>query len=44
MQKKIVVFTANYYPEDTAIGLYTSQFVNFLKDKNYEKYLKIRKR
>lgn len=36
MQKKIVVFTANYYPEDTAIGLYTSQFVNFLKDKNYD--------
>jgi colanic acid biosynthesis glycosyl transferase WcaI len=36
MQKKIVVFTANYFPEDTAIGLYTSQFVNFLKDKNYD--------
>lgn len=31
----ITVFTANYYPEDTAIGLYTSQFTRFLTDHGY---------
>jgi colanic acid biosynthesis glycosyl transferase WcaI len=31
----ITVFTANYYPEDTAIGLYTSQFTRFLADNGY---------
>lgn len=33
--KTITVFTGNYAPEDTAIGLYTSQFTVFLSNKGY---------
>lgn len=33
--RNITVITANYYPEDTAIGLYTTQFSKFLQKKNY---------
>ena len=33
--KKITIITANYYPEDTAIGLYTTQFANHLKNEGY---------
>lgn len=33
--KKITVITANYYPEDTAIGLYTSQFAEYLKNNSF---------
>jgi colanic acid biosynthesis glycosyl transferase WcaI len=33
--KKITIITANYYPEDTAIGLYTTQFANYLKKEGY---------
>lgn len=31
----ISIITANFYPEDTAIGLYTSQFANQLKKDGY---------
>ena len=31
----ITIITAFYYPEDTAIGLYTTQFANYLKSKGY---------
>ena len=31
----ITIITANFYPEDTAIGLYTSQFANYLKNEGY---------
>jgi colanic acid biosynthesis glycosyl transferase WcaI len=34
--KKITVITANYYPEDTAIGLYTSQFSEYLINNNFD--------
>jgi colanic acid biosynthesis glycosyl transferase WcaI len=30
MSKKITVITANYFPEETAIGLYTTQFTEHL--------------
>lgn len=33
--KTITVITAFYYPEDTAIGLYTTQFSNHLQSKGY---------
>ena len=33
--KKITIITANYYPEDTAIGLYTTQFAHYLKSEGY---------
>ncbi|WP_264560047.1 WcaI family glycosyltransferase [Flavobacterium sp. N2270] len=33
--KKITIITANYYPEDTAIGLYTSQFAEYLKNNSF---------
>lgn len=33
--QNITIITANYYPEDTAIGLYTTQFSKFLITKNY---------
>ena len=33
--KNITIFTGNYAPEDTAIGLYTSQFATFLSNKGY---------
>jgi colanic acid biosynthesis glycosyl transferase WcaI len=36
MPKKITIITAFYYPEDTAIGLYTSQFSSFLSKIGYE--------
>jgi colanic acid biosynthesis glycosyl transferase WcaI len=35
-QKTITVISAFYYPEDTAIGLYTTQFSNYLKSKGYK--------
>ena len=35
-QKSITIITANYYPEDTAIGLYTTQFSQFLLEKGYK--------
>ena len=31
----ITIITANFYPEDTAIGLYTSQFANYLKKEGF---------
>lgn len=34
-KKTITLFTGNYAPEDTAIGLYTSQFAVFLSNKGY---------
>jgi colanic acid biosynthesis glycosyl transferase WcaI len=34
-QKTITVITAFFYPEDTAIGLYTTQFSRFLVNKGY---------
>lgn len=34
-KKTITIFTGNYTPEDTAIGLYTSQFATFLSNKGY---------
>ncbi|ESU24173.1 hypothetical protein FEDK69T_06100 [Flavobacterium enshiense DK69] len=30
------IFTANYYPEDTAIGLYTTQFAKHLVSKGFQ--------
>jgi colanic acid biosynthesis glycosyl transferase WcaI len=35
-KKAITIFTGNYAPEDTAIGLYTSQFAAFLSNKGYD--------
>ena len=35
-KKTITLFTGNYAPEDTAIGLYTSQFALFLSSKGYD--------
>jgi colanic acid biosynthesis glycosyl transferase WcaI len=35
-KKTITLFTGNYAPEDTAIGLYTSQFAVFLSNKGYQ--------
>lgn len=34
--KKITIITANYYPEETAIGLYTTQFSEYLNNNNFE--------
>ena len=34
--KTITVITGNYFPEDTAIGLYTRQFSILLKDYGYQ--------
>ena len=34
--KKITIVTTNFYPEETAIGLYTSQFCKYLNDNNFE--------
>jgi colanic acid biosynthesis glycosyl transferase WcaI len=34
--KKITIITANFYPEETAIGLYTSQFAKYLKNNDIE--------
>lgn len=36
MKKKITIIGVNYYPEDTAIGLYTSQLTDYLHTNNYE--------
>lgn len=36
MKKNITIIGINYYPEDTAIGLYTSQLAEFLNDNNFE--------
>ena len=33
---RIVLFTTNFYPEDSAIGLYTTQLVNFLIKQEHE--------
>ena len=35
VNKSITVITPNYYPEDSAIGLYTSQFATFLSNNGY---------
>jgi hypothetical protein len=34
-KRHITIITANYYPEDTAIGLYTNQFSRFLVEKKH---------
>lgn len=36
IKKSITVFTTNYYPEDSAIGLYTTQLVTYLSNHNHE--------
>ena len=36
MKNKITIISAYYYPEDTAIGLYSTQMANFLREKGYE--------
>lgn len=37
MKKKNITFISlNYYPEDTAIGLYSSQWVEYLEDHGFE--------
>lgn len=36
MKKKITIIGINYYPEDTAIGLYTSQLANHFNEKGIE--------
>lgn len=36
MKKKITIIGINYFPEDTAIGLYTSQLADFLNENNIE--------
>ncbi|WP_197482019.1 WcaI family glycosyltransferase [Polaribacter atrinae] len=36
MNKSITIIGINYYPEDTAIGLYTSQLANYYNDKGIE--------
>ena len=36
MKKNIVIIGVNYYPEDTAIGLYTTQKAEYLATKGYK--------
>ena len=36
LEKTITIITANYYPEDSAIGLYTTQFSQFLVKNGYK--------
>lgn len=36
MIKKITIITSNFYPEDTAIGLYTTQLSEYLAIKGFE--------
>jgi colanic acid biosynthesis glycosyl transferase WcaI len=36
VKKKITIIGINYYPEDTAIGLYTSQLAEYYKEQNFE--------
>ena len=36
MKKRITIIGINYFPEDTAIGLYTTQFAEYLNDNDFE--------
>jgi colanic acid biosynthesis glycosyl transferase WcaI len=36
LKKKITIIGINYYPEDTAIGLYTSQLANYFNSQDIE--------
>ena len=36
MTKKITIIGINYYPEDTAIGLYTSQLAEYFNENNID--------
>ena len=36
LKKKLTIIGINYYPEDTAIGLYTSQLAEYFNDENIE--------
>jgi len=36
LKKKITIIGINYYPEDTAIGLYTSQLANYFNTNGFE--------
>jgi len=36
LKKSITIIGINYYPEDTAIGLYTSQLANYFNENNIE--------
>lgn len=36
MNKKITLIGINYYPEDTAIGLYTSQLASYFNDNGFD--------
>ena len=36
MKKNITLIGVNYYPEDSAIGLYSSQWARYLKDQGYK--------
>lgn len=35
-KKKITIISANFYPEETAVGLYNTQFSKFLVEKGYD--------
>ncbi len=34
--KKVTLISGYYYPEDTAIGLYNTQMINYLEEKGYQ--------
>ena len=36
MKKKKTIIGINYYPEDTAIGLYTSQLASYFNDNDFD--------
>ena len=36
IKENVTLITGYYYPEDTAIGLYNAQMVNYLENKGYE--------
>ena len=36
MNKKVTIIGINYYPEDSAIGLYTTQKAEYLVSKGYD--------
>lgn len=36
MKKRITIIGINYFPEDTAIGLYTTQLAEYLNDNDFE--------
>ena len=36
MKNKITIVGINFWPEDTAIGLYTTQLANFYKEQGLE--------